>query len=435
MDLDKICLSCIVGEIDGNGFCSSCGRPQLLRQSTACALPLQTILHGRYLIGAVLGQGGFGITYVAYDLIENRRVVIKELYPTFLVRRTPGETRIAAIKNMELFVKYRDRFVEEARLIYTFRDTPEIVDVYHIFIENNTGYYSMEYLDGQTLHRFRNEQGKRLTWEQLKPIVKDIINALRVVHRSGSIHRDISPDNIFLSRDGVAKLIDFGSARYFTNAQKMTQILKKGFAPWEQYQSDGTFGPWTDIYALAATIYVCLTGRMLPEATARVLNDTVQRPSLCGAVVPDYVDYAVMQALSIYPKQRFQSVESFANALRLFDEAQVIHSSTGEQWQVRCICGYYVGMSFPLTSNIIVGRDPDRCTLIFPSDSIGISGVHFSLLNGSGPSFPGIRCESASQIIYINGAVFNGRGHIKKLQNGDRISFGDNQIFVVERLK
>lgn len=438
------------GETDSSGICSSCGKSQPQKQPNDCALPLQTIIHGRYLIGSVLGQGGFGITYVAYDLAEHRRIVIKELYPVFLVQRTPGDLQITGCKNKESFIKYRNRFIEEAQLIYTFRSTPEIVDVYHIFVENGTGYYTMEYLDGQTLQKYIGSNGGKLTWTQLKPIIKDIVNALRVVHKSGSIHRDISPDNIFLSRNSVAKLIDFGSARCYRSENRMTQILKKGFAPWEQYQSNGLFGPWTDIYALAATIYICLTGKMVPEAPSRVLSDSLVSPNECGANLPFNVDRAVMQALSIFPKQRFQTIEAFATALGVTESTILSEpprippsqpksqpqpeSTSGARWQIRCVCGYYAGMKFPFKTNITIGRDPQRCSLIFPAGAEGISGMHLTLLYGSGPSFPGIRCESAGQTSYINGTAFGGRGHIRKLQNGDRISFGNNQIFIVERL-
>ena len=418
-------------EVDAGGVCSSCGCVQPKNQSTACALPLQSILHGRYLIGCVLGQGGFGITYVAYDLAENRRVVIKELFPSFLVRRIPGETEVNSIKNLDSFKKCRDRFVEEAQLIYTFRDTPEIVDVYHIFLENHTAYYTMEFLEGQTLQKFRKMNGGRLTWGQLVPIVKDIIRALTVVHQGGSIHRDISPDNIFLSTGGVAKLIDFGSARYFKTGQKMTQIVKKGFAPWEQYQADGIFGPWTDIYALAATIYICLTGKLVPEAPARVTRDSLIRPTEFGVNIPPHIEQAIIQALNIYPDQRFRTIEAFAGALQIGDVR--VRSAKG-QWQLRCLRGQYNGLKVPFTSNIVSGRDPTRCTLVFPPDSPGISGVHLTLMQGSGPSFPGIRCESKSQPSYINGELFFGYGRIRKLQEGDRIALGNNQIFIVERL-
>ena len=438
MNVNRICLRCMNGEIGANGLCTACGQPPLAKQTPDCAIPLQTIIHGRYLIGGALGQGGFGITYAAYDLREDRRIVIKEFFPSFLVRRPAGTIQVAATKDQNLFQKYRDRFVDEARLINTFQNIPEIVNVYHIFVENDTAYYTMEFLVGQTLYNYRKACGNKLSWAQLTPIVANVISALRVVHNSRSIHRDVSPDNIFLTANGGAKLIDFGAARNFNTGKGMTQILKKGFAPIEQYQNNGNFGPWTDIYALAATIYNCLTGQMVPEATARSVKDTIRLPTECGANIPQNVERALMQALNVQPNQRFRSIDAFAGALQLGAvHTQTIspvnnQRTTGVQWQLRCIHGSYAGMLFPFRSNIVIGRDPTRCTLVFPQDMPGISAVHLTLLYGTGPSFPGIRCESTTQVIYINGNPFSGYGKIGKLQNGDRISFGDNQIFVLE---
>ena len=438
MNINRICLRCMDGEIGENGYCTSCGKPPLTKRVPDCALPIQAIIHGRYLIGDVLGQGGFGITYAAYDLKENHRIVIKEFFPAFLLHRRPGSISVAVTKDQALFLKYRDRFVEEARMIHTFRNIPELVNVYHIFIENETAYYAMEYLVGETLFSYRKKCGNKISWAQLSPIVSDVIQALNVVHKSGNIHRDVSPDNIFLTQSGKAKLIDFGAARNFHTEKGMTQILKKGFAPIEQYQNNGNFGPWTDIYALASTIYYCLTGQMLPEAIVRTMMDTLRRPSELGVAVPKYVDDALMQALNIKPEKRFRSIDAFAGALQIGKMVtsapmNVVSPVTGGQWHLRCVHGKYAGMQIPFNSNIVIGRDPSRCTLVFPEGTPGVSAVHLTLIYGTGPSFPGIRCESKTQSIYINGHPFSGFGKIGKLQNGDRISFGDNQTFVLEK--
>lgn len=450
MNLKRICLNCMLGEITPSGVCSVCGKTQLTHQVPSCALPLETIVHGRYLVGGVLGQGGFGITYVSYDLVENRRVVLKELFPSFAVRRMPGQTEVSVYKNAGFFEKSRERFIQEAQMIYTFRSTPEIVDVYHIFIENNTGYYIMEYLNGQTLQHLLKQSGNLLPWEQMIPIVGDVTHALSVVHQNGSIHRDISPDNIFLTESGKTKLIDFGAARHFSSGKEMTEILKKGFAPWEQYHKNGKQGPWTDIYALAATIYLCLTGHLPPDAPARALQDTLQPLSAYGVTVPKPIEAALMQALAIRSEARFQSVDAFADALGipiqtplLLQRTQTEHHPASKaerptlsagQWCVRGVRGQYAGVHIPFRSDIVIGRDPRRCTLVYPAKAPGISAVQLSLLLGDGVH-PGIRCESTSQVIYVNGVMFSGRGRVEPLKSGDRISFGNNQIFIVERVK
>ena len=429
MDVNRICLRCVNGEIGENNICTSCSNVPILSQSPPYALPLGSIIHGRYLIGRVLGEGGFGITYISYDLAEKKRVVLKELFPCYMVQRKPGTTSVSVKGNPSEFNKNRDRFVQEAQLIYTFRDTPEIVDVFHIFIENNTGYYAMEFLNGQTLQSMLKAEGNRLTWNRLAPIAQDVFRALTVVHRAGSIHRDISPDNIFLSSNGKAKLIDFGAARHFNSGKQMTQIVKKGFAPWEQYRRGAAQGPWTDIYALAATFYVCLSGKLPPESVDRMTNDTLKPLSNLGVNVPKNVDDAIFRALQLKPEQRFQTVASFANALGLgYGE-----SFSAAKWRLRGVTGIYGGMVFSAKNSISLGRDPVRCSIVFPSNMPGISALHATFLFGTTPAFPGVRCDSGSQGLRINGVPYAGRGRIFKLQNGDLITFGDEQVFTIER--
>ncbi len=429
MDVNRLCLRCVNGEIGENHICTSCGNVPIVSQSPSYALPLGTIIHGRYLIGRVLGEGGFGITYISYDLAEKRRVVLKELFPCFMVQRKPGTTNVLVKNNPASFNKNRDRFIQEAQLIYTFRDTPEIVDVFHIFTENNTGYYAMEFLNGQTLQSMLKAEGNRLTWNRLVPVAQDIIKALSVVHKAGSIHRDISPDNIFLSANGKAKLIDFGAARHFDSGQQMTQIIKKGFAPWEQYRRGVKQGPWTDIYALAATFYVCLSGKLPPESVDRIVNDTLRPLSSMGVNVPQNVDEAITRALQLKPECRFQNIEAFAAALGL----QAGRNFSAAKWSLRCVSGIYKGMVFSSKTSITLGRDSSKCSIVFPSNMPGISAVHATFLFGNTPSFPGIRCDSGTQGIYINGVAYFGKGRIFKLQQGDRVSFGSEEVFIIER--
>ncbi len=442
MDIKRLCLYCMEAECRPDGICPICGSGRLMAQDPFCALHPETILHSRYVIGRVLGQGGFGITYLAYDMKESRKVVLKELFPSAMVRRTRGSSEISVYKENDFFVRCRQRFIDEAKMIYSFRETPEIVDVYHAFVENNTGYYSMEFLDGETLQAKLSREKRRMTWEELLPVTESMGAALRAVHRKGSIHRDISPENVFLLRSGSVKLIDFGAARHYGNSNGYTEILKKSYAPYEQYQREGNQGPWTDIYAFAATLYYCLTRKTVPEAMSRLLTDRLKPPSYYGAVLSDAVEQALLRALKVKAEYRFSTIEEFMRALHvdlrpLFpceteNAATNPGGQTAAQWRIRGVYGVYCGQCFLINGTVVLGRDPTKCTLVFPQDSPGISRVHASLF----PAENGILClrrESAGQMLYVNGNPLGGQGSIVPLSPGDRISFGRNQDFVIER--
>lgn len=281
MEAEHLCMKCMKGVMTGR-YCGYCGSERLTRQEMGNALPLRSILNGRYLVGRILGAGGFGITYLGYDLVNTRRIAIKEFMPDGLVNRTPGQTTVQITGDGEEFADSRQRFLDEARIIYRYRKNPHILQVYSLFEENGTAYYAMEFLEGSDLKHFLKQNGGRISWERLMPIAMQVIDAITVLHRDGVVHRDISPDNIFLSPQGKATLIDFGAARLFVAQRQLTVILKRKYAPIEQYQSKGKQGPWTDIYALAATMYHALTGILPPEATARAYRDEIKTFRQCG---------------------------------------------------------------------------------------------------------------------------------------------------------
>ena len=230
------------------------------------ALGLGTLVHARYRVERVLGEGGFGVTYQVTDLKENRIAAMKEYMPADIALRRPyGNEVQPKPEYVEAYQKFRDKFLEEARIIYRFRGHPNIIDVNHLFYDNNTAYYVMEYINGKDLDRHLRDRGGRLSWKELQPIMGQVANALQEVHRSGMIHCDISPDNIFLLDGGQVKLIDFGAAKSVLHGQSSMILLKRGFAPPEQLYSGGNLGPWTDVYAMAVTLYRAYTGKMPPQ--------------------------------------------------------------------------------------------------------------------------------------------------------------------------
>ena len=242
-----------------------------------------TKLNERYIIEDVLGEGGFGITYAGRDELLGVKVAVKEYYPQGIVVRNNSVDDVVTVtyaKQKDVFNKGKTKFLEEARVIAKFNDQEGIVNVTDFFEANNTAYIVMEYLDGITLKEYIAENGI-LSPEDILELMAPVLESLDEVHTQGLIHRDISPDNIMLLKNGKVKLMDFGAARDYTDfgEKSLSIVLKPGYAPEEQYRSRGIQGPWTDIYALSATIYKCITGITPEESMQRVIEDSLEKPS------------------------------------------------------------------------------------------------------------------------------------------------------------
>ncbi|MFN9110038.1 MAG: protein kinase domain-containing protein, partial [Bacteroidota bacterium] len=278
-------------------------------------LPTGTLLHNRYRIESVIEQGGFGITYKALDQTLSRPVCIKELFLSGHSTRGAGNTiQSQGLKDLN-FEHFCDRFIEEAGALARFRHQG-IVQVLDVFRENGTAYCVMEYIKGETLKDKIQREG-RLPLPKALPLMQAVLDATEEVHRQGMLHRDIKPDNIMLREDGSPVLIDFGSARAFSDAKTITQtaILTPGYAPPEQYSEKARRGSFTDIYALGATFYFMLTGVRPDEATLRHLNQ-LAAPHHLNADIPVSLSSAIMLALNLKPEDRFQDVQSFKEAIR-----------------------------------------------------------------------------------------------------------------------
>ena len=264
------------------------------------------ILAGRYMVGKVLGKGGFGITYLCYDLKLDKKVAVKEYLPDSLTHRNSGETAVSSYgdEREELYKNGAQKFYDEAKLVSRFNGNPNIISVYEFFFENNTTYFVMEYLDGTDLKHYIDEKGGKISENEALYVLDRISDALMVVHSMGVLHRDISPDNIFLCGENI-KLIDFGAARQVMGeaSKSLSVILKQGFAPLEQYQRKGKQGPWTDIYALGATIYYALCGRILDDAMSRLDNDELDSDGISPALM-----IILKKMLAVRAENRYQSV-------------------------------------------------------------------------------------------------------------------------------
>jgi serine/threonine protein kinase len=276
-------------------------------------LPVGAELHGQFLIGRVLGRGGFGITYLAWDQRLARRVAVKECYPFGLVQRARDGATVTAVNETarRQFATGREMFLREARLVAQFHDHPGVVSVHSVLEEHDTAYMVMEFLQGQTLKDLlEDEPDQRVSYEHALHLIKPAMEALQAVHEEGLLHRDISPDNLFLPKRGGVKLLDFGAARYTLGQQtrSLPVILKEGYAPLEQYYAKGNQGPWTDVYAMAATLYRAVTGTTPPPALERLENDELVPPSGLGVALPAVAEEAVLKGLTVRIDARTRAI-------------------------------------------------------------------------------------------------------------------------------
>ena len=313
---ENVCFACF-GESEGE-VCPYCGYTRgLSARKYPLALPEGSVLNGRFIVGRVLGQGGFGITYIAKDYQSGSLVAIKEFFPDSLVTRTNKVSVTSISEERGDYFEYgKESFIKESDNLAKFIGQKNIVQVYSYFEENNTAYLAMEYLAGETMLSLLKREGK-LNWARLREIIFPVMDALAVVHKAGLVHRDISPDNIFICTDGTVKLIDFGAARYSLGdrSQSLSMILKQGYAPKEQYFSRSRQGAFTDVYALAATMYRALTGVTPPVSIERIDSDELVVPMDFVPTLPLYVNEAVMKALSVNAEDRFQTIAQFREAI------------------------------------------------------------------------------------------------------------------------
>ncbi len=315
--LDRRCAGCL--RPSAGGPCPTCGWDDSLYPEVQTHLPRHLLLNGQYYLGRALGQGGFGVTYFAWDLTLDRAVAIKEYLPGGQCTRLANRTTVQPYEGdrRQMYTYGLQRFLDEARTLARFAGHPCIVPVINFVEANGTAYMVMTYLEGITLKQHLAMQGGRIPYPVAVDILMRVMDALREVHQQGLLHRDISPDNIFLTSQNRVYLIDFGAARHALGeqSQSLSVILKPGFAPEEQYRAKGKQGPWTDVYALGATLYRCITGIQPPPAIDRLVQDEIERPSRYCPDLPPPAEAALMKALAVRGTERYQSVAELQQAL------------------------------------------------------------------------------------------------------------------------
>ena len=320
-------------EIPSWKTCPHCGKNPGAYQSLPHHLPIGSVLGHRYYMGRVLGEGGFGITYLGFDAKLERRVAIKEYFPRTMVQRNNTTTSEVTCytEYQDSFRKGREQFLTEARTLAKVDSIPEIVRVLDYFPTNGTAYIVMEYLEGETLKSYVKSNGL-IVPSTLFSMLEPLMRSLEAVHNAGLIHRDISPDNLMRQGDGKPmKLMDFGCARETDNDQTMTVMLKPGFAPAEQH-SGHEQGPWSDVYSLCATMYFCMTGKVPTNALYRMQDDTLQPPSALGIQISPEQERALMKGLAVKKADRWQNVKELRKAL--FTSAPDDHTEVPEDGQV-----------------------------------------------------------------------------------------------------
>ncbi len=307
-----LCSACFSPQVTASDICDVCGYDNRYAGDNQGTLPMGLVLMGRYVIGRVLGRGGFGITYLAYDIPNDRKVAIKEYFPDSLSYRVPGSASIASYtgEREEYYRTGADRFYKEAQTLSFFTGNANIIDVSEFFYENNTAYYVMEYVDGVDLKKYIAARGGRLGYDETMALMMPVMHALAAVHAQGILHRDISPDNIYITSNGTVKLLDFGAARQVLGEQSnsLSVVLKQGFTPLEQYKKRGQHGPWSDIYALGATIYYALTGEVPEESVNRIDEDELQMPTALGAVLPPEFEQVLAKMMAVKPEDRYADI-------------------------------------------------------------------------------------------------------------------------------
>ncbi len=427
-----------------NGVCSSCGFQEGKEGKNLLRLALFCKLNGRYLVGRVLGSGGFGITYKAYDLASQEVCALKEFVPRGLVNRFDGQSQlyVTSRENESDFEHGKERFMEEARILKKLEGIPEVVTVKDYFEENNTVYFVMDYIRGVNLIQLMKVYGGAIPAKEASEIICRVGNCLEQAHTRGHIfHRDISPDNIMITQDGGIKLIDFGNAKYLVSSQNktMSPVLKHGYAPPEQYSSSGNQGSFTDVYALAATFYHIVTGTRLKPSPDRWGDDNYVPLEEQIPEIPKKCSDAVSRALILNSRQRTQGMGEFVRGMQ-WDGGTDSGGGSGQAGT-----GTSRGMNvIPYVRLAAQGKEikwnlaPNRIT------RIGRSGKCADIVPGKDERMSKAHCEIYYDSILecfclvdisTNGTFLKGhkleKGKIYGLKAGERFAIGKD-IYVME---
>ena len=318
MKSDSLCMGCMT-DTNAAAVCPFCAYAYDAPAESFVQLAPRTIANRKYVLGKVLGQGGFGITYLAYDLETSQKLAIKEYFPSIISTRSHDRLTVTPIsskssKDLEYGLQ---KFYEEGQALLRFKDHPNVVTMVEFFYANGTGYIVMHYIKGQTFKEHLLNAGGRISFAEALQTLTLVMRALEDLHAANILHRDVSPDNIYLEEGGGVRILDFGATRYAMgeHSRSLSVVLKPGYAPEEQYRSRGKQGPWTDIYALGATFYRAITGQVPPESMDRQQLDDLAAPSSLGVDIPPKSESALLKALAVKAENRFQTIAEFREGI------------------------------------------------------------------------------------------------------------------------
>lgn len=316
----KLCYHCMHQiEKEDPRFCPKCGHSLDSEPADEKYLRPGTILQGKFIVGYPLGAGGFGNTYIGWNQTLFCKVAIKEFYPKQYCRRAPegAAVMVSDEKLQGRFQRGLRQFLEEARSVAALQDIPGVVKISDFFEENGTGYIVMEHLDGMDVKEILSRSGGKKEYGWCRRVVLTVLHTLREIHKRGVLHRDIAPDNIFVTDEGIIKLIDFGAAKHVSalSDSESDIMLKVGYAPIEQYKRSAAQGPYTDLYGVAALFYRMLTGQRPIPANERLEQDGLITPSDMGIQIPEQAEMGMMVCLNVQPEYRLQSADEFMEAL------------------------------------------------------------------------------------------------------------------------
>ncbi|MBR5278297.1 MAG: protein kinase [Clostridia bacterium] len=315
----KRCYSCFKEYESEFSICPYCGQIEITKPIEPIQLRPGTVLQGRYILGEAVGAGGFGIVYKAWDSKLETIIAVKEFFVSRMMTRAEGESKIIVSKKSQVEFEYRkERFLAEARNMAKFGTHRSIPNVFEYFEENGTAYIVMELLQGSALNSYLGEKNGILDIDLAIMIANEVGNALKSLHEHKIIHRDVAPDNIFIcsGRDIKIKLMDLGAAKLADSTDEVIDIiLKPGYSPTEQYDNTKNIGPWSDIYALGATLYAMLTGIKPDESTNRKINDEVVPPNVINPQISENLNNTIMKAMAVEKHMRFKTVDEFLSAL------------------------------------------------------------------------------------------------------------------------
>ena len=312
------CWRCME-DMGSSHICPQCGFDNAKEKTLTYALKPNTILHGKYLVGKVLGQGGFGITYIGFDLTLELKVAIKEYFPFKQASRNTNKSCCLSWQDSQsqtnMWKAGCRRFLSEARKMAKINSIPEIVSVRDTFEENQTAYIVMDYVPGMTLKEHVRKQGT-FSYEQCMDLLLPLVEGLDKVHRQGIIHRDISPANLMLSPQGKVYLLDLGAAKDLKNSSGTSEaVATQGYSPMEQYANSGQAGPWSDVYSMTASIYYCLFGKTPPSAVDRVERDILDLSEKTRYPLTAKQIAVLKKGLAVHREQRYQSAQELLQAL------------------------------------------------------------------------------------------------------------------------